>query len=141
MPEVKCKNSKTCPAYNECRDSLASWIFLFIGLLATIAVRLVNLFLEFNPLWARIFWYTGIGGFFIYFLYKFRQDRNIQRELARRELSRKLSGDQEISLEDREFIKTILCKLKSSKDTINYFFIFLTSGLALILGIYLDFMR
>ncbi len=135
------RSCKNCSAYKECRDTAASWIFLFIGLLATIAIRAVNLFLEFSPLWAKTFWYIGVGGFFIYFLYKFKQDRNIQKEIAKRLLSQKLSGNQGISAEDREFLKTILCKLKSTKDAINYFFIFFTSGLALILGIYLDFIR
>jgi hypothetical protein len=118
-----------------------SWFFLFIGLLATIAIRVVNFFLDSNPLWAKIFWYAGVGGFFVYFLYKFRQDRNIQKELKKRLLSQKLSNNQEISAEDRRFLKAILCELKSNKDTINYFFIFLTSGLALIIGIYLDFLK
>lgn len=135
------KNCKICPAYQECRDTFASWIFLFIGLLATIAIRAVNLFYDFSPLWAKVFWYIGVGGFFIYFLYKFRQDSIIQRELAKRELAQKLSGTGQIVSEDREFLKAILCKLKSNKDTINYFFIFSSSGVALVVGIYLDFIR
>jgi hypothetical protein len=141
MPDAKRGNCKSCPAHKGCRDTAASWFFLFIGLLATIAIRAVNLFLDFSPLWAKIFWYIGVVGFFIYFLYKFRQDRKIQNEIRKRLLAQKLSGNQDISAEDREFLRTILCKLKSNKDVINYFFIFSTSGLALILGVYLDFIR
>jgi len=141
MPDSKQKNCKNCLLYKECRDTASSWFFLFIGIVATIAIRIVNLFLDFSPLWAKIFWYIGIGGFFIYFLYKFRQDRGIQKELAKRMLTQKLRGNQEIAAEDREFLGVILCKLKSKKDAVNYFFIFLTSGLALILGVYLDLIK
>lgn len=141
MPQIEQGNCKGCSVYEGCRDTAASWIFLFIGLLATIALRAVNLFLGFSPLWAKICWYIGVGGFFIYFLYKFRQDRFIHNELAKMALEQKLSADQGLSATDREFLRAILCRLKSTKDTINYFFIFFTSGLALILGVYLDFIK
>ena len=138
---LKRKSCKSCLVYKECRDTAASWIFLFIGLLATVAIRAVNLIMDFSPLWAKVCWYIGVGGFLIYFLYKFRQDRKIQDELKRRMLGEKLSGNPELTAEDREFLQSILCKLKSTKDSINYFFIFLTSALALIAGIYLDFIK
>ena len=135
------KNCKNCFIYQHCKDTFTSWVILFIGLLATISVRVVNLFLDFSPFWAKVFWYIGVGGFFIYFLYKFKQDRNIQKEILKRELVQKLSREEIISFEDREFLKTLFCKFKSNKDAINYFFIFFTSGLALVLGIYLDFIK
>jgi len=132
------KVCKTCDIFGECKDSPISWIFLFIGLIATIAVRAVNLVINANPLWAKIFWYIGIIGFAIYFLYKFRQDVIVKKELKRLHLSEKLSQGEDLSKEDYLFIKTMLCGIKSKKDAINYFFIFISSGLALLLGLFQD---
>ncbi|MFH0839020.1 MAG: hypothetical protein V1893_02420 [Candidatus Omnitrophota bacterium] len=127
--------------FTECRESAASWLFLFVGLLATIAVRLVNVFLDFNPLWAKIFWYIGIAGFFIYFLYKFKKDRALQKELARIELTKRLSEHTALNAHDYSILTSIVCQLRSNKDMINYFFIFSTSALALCFGIYHDFIK
>jgi hypothetical protein len=133
------KVCKTCDIFGECKDSPATWFFLFIGLIATIAVRAVNLVMDANPIWAKIFWYIGIIGFTIYFLYKFRQDIIVKKELQRLHLSDKLSQGEDLSKEDYLFIKTMLCGIKSKKDAVNYFFIFFSSGVALLLGLLQDF--
>jgi hypothetical protein len=135
------KTCTHCALEAGCRESAVSWIFLFIGLVATISIRAVNLVLDISSLWAKIFWYTGVAGFFIYFLYKFRSDRRIQKEMARIDFSEKLKHPEQLTEADREFIKGVLCSLKSKKDTINYFFIFTTSGLALLFGLYKDLLK
>lgn len=137
----KTKSCKDCPAYKKCRDTAGSWLVFFIGLLATIAIRVVNLFLDANPLWAKISWYIGIVGFLLYFLYKFNQDRGLQRNIEKIQLSERLLTKGSLSSADYEFLTLVICKLKSKKDAINYFFIFFTSALALLLGIYQDFLR
>jgi len=134
-------NCKTCGVREVCQDSAVSWFFLFVGLLATLAIRVVNLVLEISPFWAKFSWYTGVAGFFIYFLYKFRQDRQTQQELLRLKMADKLTQRKTLSPDDYEFLMGAVCRLKSAKDTLNYFFIFLTSGLALILAVYQDFIR
>ena len=137
----KTKSCKRCPAYKKCRDTAASWFFFFTGLLATIAIRAVNIFLDTSPLWAKISWYIGIVGFLLYFLYKFNQDRGLQKNIEKIQLSEKLLARASLSPADYEFLTLVVCKLKSKKDAINYFFIFFTSVLALLLGIYQDFLR
>jgi len=138
MPQNKCKS---CSGLQGCKDTAVSWILLFIGLIATIAIRLVNLVLGFGQWWAKLSWYVGVIGFFIYFLYKFRQDRIVQKELERIKIAEKLIHKETLDNSDYEFLNIIICRLKSTKDTINYFFIFFTSAAVLILAIYQDFIK
>jgi len=130
-----------CFRLKKCKEPQASWIFFYIALAATIAIRAVNLVMDFNPFLAKVFWYIGVGGFFVYFLYKYRSDTVLQRELERTNLSDKVLSKQALSEHDYEVVGTILCRLKSPQDALNYFFIFLSSGLALGIGIYVDFFK
>jgi uncharacterized membrane protein len=134
----KCVN---CENLKDCQDSASSWFFLFTGLIATIAVRVVNIAMDFSPFWAKVAWYIGILGFLVYFLYKYRQHRATRRVLVKSDIIQKLEKDSPLSLEESKFLSSILCGLRSRKDSTNYFFIFFTSALALLLGIYQDFLR
>jgi len=78
---------------------------------------------------------------FIFFIYKFRYDQILHRELDKTGLKDKLLNKKELSEHDREVLGTIVCKLSSKKDKINYFFIFVSSALALALAIYMDFIK
>jgi len=124
-----------------CRDSAFSWIFLLIGVIATISIRVVNLVLHFGVFWPKFFWYLGVAGFFFYFLYKFRQDKILRQSLEKHQIHRKLSDNQPLEAEEREFLGTMLCRLRSNKDAINYFFIFSSSAVVLALAIYQDFIK
>lgn len=133
-----CRN---CDALKECQDSAFSWFFLFIGLIATIAIRAVNLVMDFSPFWAKLSWYIGVAGFLIYFLYKYRQHRAMRRFLISSDIAHKLKAGKAVSTDELKFLSSMLCALRSKNDVINYFVIFFTSGLALLLGIYQDFFR
>jgi hypothetical protein len=74
-------------------------------------------------------------------MYKYRYDSVLHRELGRTKLVDKLLTQDKLSQHDYEVLGTILCKLSSKKDKINYFFIFFFSGLALGLAVYTDFFR
>lgn len=130
-----------CFKLKECKEPLANWAFFFVALIATIAIRAVNLLLDFDPNIAKALWYIGIVGFFVFFLYKFRYDNILHRELEKTELKDKLLHKKELSEHDREVLGTIVCGLSSKKDKINYFFIFVSSGIALILAIWVDFFK
>ncbi|MCX7927371.1 MAG: hypothetical protein N2606_04470 [Candidatus Omnitrophica bacterium] len=131
-----CKN---CFLYKHCKDSAVSWVFLFIGLVATISVRLVPIVSSFGMFWPKFFWYVGISGFLLYFYYKFRQDKSIQRVLKETKLIERIVLGSQLTEQDRQFLLAAICKLRSQKDAINYFFIFSSSFIALIIAIYQDF--
>jgi hypothetical protein len=137
---LKTHTCNKCDDFGACKDTASSWVFLFIGLLATVSIRLVNLVFSVSALWAKLLWYVGVIGFLVYFLYKFRQDLAIKYQLNKSLLEQKLVTKSPLNDEDYLFIRTVLCGLRSKKDTINYFFIFFTSALALLLGLWQDFL-
>jgi hypothetical protein len=127
-----------CSEYKRCKEGYASWIFFIIGMIATIAVRVVTVLAHLNPIYGQIAWYIGVAGFFIFFVYKYRVDRARYKLIVKANLMDKIQHQDLISRQDRELISSILCALSSNKDRINYFIIFASSALALVIAFYFD---
>ena len=138
MNKAKCVN---CGQYNNCRDSVRSWLFFAIGLVATFSVRLVVILMDYNTLYAKIAWYVGVLGFFIFFLYKFNVDHARSRLITRESLLEKIKARSALQDKDYVMMHSILCSLNSAKDRINYFVIFATSIITFTFALYLDFFR
>lgn len=128
-----------CREYEHCRDSFHSWIFFIIGLVSTVSVRMVAIFVGRNDLYAKAAWYIGVIGFFIFFLYKFNVDRARWHLVARTDVLSRIKRHEQLTDTDYAAVGAILCGLSSHKDRINYFFIFLTSVLTLAFAAYVDF--
>ena len=138
MQKKTCMN---CSEFKRCQESRVSWVFFIIGIIATIAVRVVTVLVHVKPLYGSIAWYVGVGGFFIFFVYKFRVERARYRLILKNRLMDKIAQGEAVTQEDRELIGSILCALSSNKDRINYFLIFFTSALAIFIAIYFDFIK
>jgi len=135
---MKCLN---CTEEERCRDSFTSWIFFLIGLIATIAVRIVIVLFEINPAYAKTAWYIGVSGFFLFFIYKFRVNQARHKLIEQRKLVDRILQKDQLAEEDYKLISAILCSFSSKKERINYFFIFALSAAALAVAIYFDFIR
>jgi hypothetical protein len=135
MKDKKCLN---CSEYKNCKDSFASWFFFIIGLIATVAIRVVTVLIDVNPIYGKIAWYVGVGGFFTFFVYKFKLSQTRSKLIGQKKLVDKISQQKQLTEEDYSLIGAILCSLSSKKEKINYFFIFGLSAIALILAIYFD---
>ena len=131
----------TCSEYKNCNDSFASWIFFIVGLIATVAIRVVTVLIHLNPIYAKVAWYIGVGGFFVFFVYKFRISQERSKNISQRNLVDKINQQKELSKDDYDLIGAILCALSSKKERINYIFIFGLSAIALLLAIYMDFFK
>ncbi len=138
MSSSKCIN---CAEYKRCRESAGSLIFFIIGLVAIIAVRAVTILEHVKPIYGKIAWYVGIIGFFLYFWYKYKIEHNRSKLIKTGKLVDKVLNNGRIEKEDREIIGSVLCALSSSKDSINYFIIFTSSAVVLIIAFYLDFLK
>lgn len=138
MNKNKCVN---CVEYKRCKESAGSLIFFIIGLIAIIAVRAVTILEHVKPAYGKIAWYVGIIGFFIYFAYKYKVEHSRSRLIIHDKLVDKILQDGSIGKEDRRTIGAVLCALSSSKDRINYFIIFASSAVVLIIAFYLDFFK
>jgi hypothetical protein len=130
-----------CRELKRCRENRASWVFFIIGMISTIAVRVVTVLAHLNPIYGQIAWYVGVFGFFIFFVYKFRVDRARYRIIVKSGLMEKVAQGDAIAKEDRALIGSILCALSSSKDRINYILIFVSSALAILMAVYFDFIK
>ncbi|MBM3248334.1 MAG: hypothetical protein FJZ10_02790 [Candidatus Omnitrophica bacterium] len=135
------KQCRDCSAYKRCQDSYASWIFFAIGLVATIAVRVVTVLAHLDPVYGKIAWYVGVGGFFVFFAYKYAINQSLTKLVAKNNLIDKVSGKKELSHDEARLIGKILCELSSNKERMNYFFIFAVSAIALVIAIYFDFIK
>ena len=138
MKNKKCIN---CEEYKRCKDDNTSWIFFIIGIVATIAMRVVTVLIHINPFYGKISWYIGVGGFFVFFVYKFKVTQTRSKLINQQNLVNKIRQKEQLTKEDYTLVENILCSISSNKDKINYFFIFVLSALALILALYFDFVK
>ncbi|MBN2406339.1 MAG: hypothetical protein JXJ19_01470 [Elusimicrobia bacterium] len=140
MP-VFSQKCKSCTEYKNCRGSYLSWIFFIIGLIATVAVRLVTVLMHIDPFYGKLSWYVGVGGFFIFFLYMYAVIRKRSEVISRNMLIKKLDEKEGLSDDDYGRMREILCSLSSGKERINYIFIFGVSAVALLVAVYLDLLK
>ncbi len=127
--------------HNRCRDSVGAWIFFIVGIIAALAIRVVTLLIHVDPLYAKVAWYVGVGGFLAFFIYKFRLAQKRSQVITRQDLIKKINCRLPLEAQDYSLIGTILCGYSSRKERINYLAIFILSALALILAVYLDFLK
>ena len=102
------------------------------------AIRVVTVLDAYRPIYGKIAWYTGVVGFFIFFVYKFKVDSSRSRIIREAKLAEKINSKTELKEEDYQLVSSMLCSLSSKKDLANYFFIFATSILAFLIALYID---
>jgi len=138
MKDKKCFN---CVQKKSCSDSFVAWIFFVIGLVATVAVRIVTVLIGINVLYGKIAWYIGVGGFLVFFMYKFSLNRSAAKIIDKENLIGLANERKGFSEKQYNLIAAILCNLRSEKERINYFFIFAISAVALLVAMYFDFLK
>jgi len=135
------ENCRNCSLYHKCRDSAWSWIFLFIGILAAIAMRLVALFIHVNPVYAKAAWYVGVSFFLVFFIYRYNISRFRSKSIKNRDLIKKVKEDENFEEEDKNVIAEVLCSLTSKKEMVNFAVIFILSGITLVIAIIADIIK
>ena len=134
----KCLN---CSQNKSCGNSFVAWVFFILGLVATVAIRVVTVLMNINPLYGKIAWYIGVGGFLLFFIYKFVVNRTLAKIINEENLIEKANSQAPLSAKEYTLIAEILCNLKSEKERINYFFIFIISAVAILFAIYFDIVK
>jgi len=138
MNNQKCLN---CKYYSKCKDGFISWIFFITGIIAAIAIRAVTLLAHLDSVYGKISWYVGVSGFLVFFVYKYKILKKRTYEIKQYNILDKLKSKKELKEEDYEVIESILCNLTSKKEQINYLFIFCLSAVALMIAVYIDFIK
>jgi hypothetical protein len=114
--------------------------FLFaIGIIATIAYRIIIVLNYYSPFWVKIAWYIGTIGFVWYFIHRYNVENRRDHLIERMELAKKIENKEELNDEERQATVYILKGLKTSLAKWNYIAIFLFSAIALVYALYLDF--
>jgi len=135
MAKPQCK---TCGMRKVCRDSARSWIFFAVGVLATVALRVIGPLSNVNPFYGKIGWYVGVAGFFIFFVYKYRILSARTKLIQKTGLVEKLAGNQQLTTQESTLLAEITCSQTSWKERANFFIIFALSLAALIIALYFD---
>jgi len=114
------------------------YFFFLAGLIATLAYRVVIVLNFYSPLWVKISWYIGTGGFILYFGYQYSveaRERNIILDYG---LAKMIRDDKKIKGKQRQALNYVINTSVNSKARWNSLFICLLSVFALIVGIVLD---
>lgn len=101
----------------------------------------MTVLIHMDPIYGKIAWYIGVGGFFVFFVYKFKVNQTRSNLINQKSLVDKIAHQKQLTKEDYSLISAILCALSSKKEKINYFFIFALSAVALFLAMYIDFFK
>lgn len=136
MAKPKCES---CGMRQVCRDSSLSWVLFFIGLIATIALRVIEPIRAISPLYAKLSWYIGVAGFFLFFIYKYRVLLKRSRIIKETGLAGKLASSEKLSEKEYRLLSEIVCSQDSWMERYNFFAIFILSALALAVALWFDF--
>jgi uncharacterized membrane protein YbhN (UPF0104 family) len=115
--------------------------FFWSGIIATLLYRAIVVVNNYSHFWAQTFWYVGTVGFIIYFAHRYQISEKRSRLIKENGLDKKISQLDGLSATDKDAMEYIFNTLQSSKEKWNYIFIFVSSFVALILGLYLDFIK
>ena len=102
---------------------------------------MVTVLIHLDPIYAKIAWYIGVTGFFVFFVYKFRVAQARTRAINKVKLIDKINTRSKLADEDYKILESVLCGINSRKERINYFLIFGLSAVALLLAVYMDFFK
>lgn len=109
-----------------------------VGVMATIAYRLVIVLNDYSKFWVKVSWYIGTIGFIWYFAHRFNIENRRDKIIEKLNLIEKMKTSQPFNTEDKTALLYILKSLNTSLAKWNYIAIFFFSGLAIAYAIYAD---
>lgn len=128
--------------YDICMPKLNKKVYrvtvFFVGIIATIAYRIIIILNHYSAAWVEIAWYIGTLGFIWYFAHRWRVENRRDLLIEEMELAKKIEEKRELTSKERESIVYILRGLKTSLAKWNYIAIFIFSIIALIYAVYTD---
>ncbi|MFH1582709.1 MAG: hypothetical protein ABIB72_00110 [Candidatus Falkowbacteria bacterium] len=113
-------------------------LIFMVGVIATIAYRIVIVLNHYSQLWVEISWYIGTIGFIWYFAHRFNIENHRDKLIEKLNLVKKIQAGQLFNAEDKTALIYILKSLGTSLAKWNYIAIFVFSFLAIAYAIYAD---
>jgi len=112
--------------------------FFLIGIIATLAYRIIIVLNYHDPYWVKVSWYIGTIGFILYFGHRFEIQRRRAKFVQDYNLVKEIQKNKQIKKDKKKVLLYIVRTTNNSKARWNSLFIFILSILALIVGIILD---
>ena len=113
------------------------WMFV-LGIIATIAYRIIVVLNSYNQIYVQIAWYIGTIGFVWYFAHRFNVENRRDKLITSMDLEEKIRNNKVLNHEEKESLVYILKGLQTSLSKWNYIAIFFFSAIALIYGFFQD---
>lgn len=114
--------------------------FFWAGIIATLAYRVVIVLNFYSPLWVKISWYIGTVGFIIYFWHRFRVQEKRADLVRDYNLTKVANNAKYDNPKQKQAMNYIIKTTLTSKSRWNSLFIFISTIIALLVGIVMDFM-
>jgi hypothetical protein len=105
--------------------------FFLLGVLSSVAFRLIIIFQKLHPGWVRPTWYFGVLGYMGFFIYRYYISFRRKRVVAHSDIIAKLEGGGPLSAEDRRAALYLLSSIQKSPEDWNYLAIFILSAIAI----------
>ena len=112
--------------------------FFLVGIIATLAYRIIIVLNFYSPYWVKVSWYIGTIGFILYFGHRFEIQRRTSKLSRDYNLIKEVEKNKEIKGKKKEALLYIVKVINNSKAKWNSLIIFILSALALLVGIVLD---
>ncbi|MDP2736482.1 MAG: hypothetical protein Q8O59_01705 [bacterium] len=113
-------------------------LIFMVGVIATIAYRIIIVLNDYSQFWVKVLWYIGTIGFIWYFVHRFNIENRRDKLINDLDLIKKIEAGQSFNDEDKTALVYILKSLGTSLAKWNYIAIFVFSGLAIAYAIYAD---
>ncbi len=104
-----------------------TWFAFSVGLTGSISLRLILVAKAYHPEFIRLFWYIGVCGNMLFFLFRSFITRRRRRLITDLDLVERLKDRQRLHQEDYEALQYLVGSLDASKEQWNYMIIFLCS--------------
>ena len=114
-------------------------LFFWSGIIATVCYRAIVVLNHWNKSIALAAWYLGTVGFVAYFWHRYVVSEKRVAIIKDNNLIKAVSKAQGLTQDQIEANEYILSTLLSTKEKWNYIVIFVSSIIALAIGVYLDF--
>jgi hypothetical protein len=111
--------------------------FFLLGVLSSVAFRLIIIFQKLHPGWVRPTWYFGVFGYMAFFIYRYYISSRRKRVVAHSEIIRKLECGGPLSDEDRQAALYLVGSIQESPEDWNYLAIFILSAVAIAIDLML----
>ncbi|MDD4333254.1 MAG: hypothetical protein PHT51_04025 [Patescibacteria group bacterium] len=113
-------------------------LIFVVGVIATIAYRLVIILNYYSSFWVEVSWYIGTIGFIWYFGHRWRIEGRREKLIDELGLVKKIENGKTLNADDKTALVYILKGLSTSLAKWNYIAIFLFSFLAIAYAVYMD---